>query len=86
MASFNTTYYTLSDIQARKRELQAEINKKGEQISDLWTKFFTPPKANTKGEMVATIISNGITAFDTFMLVRKLMNRYGHLFGGKRKR
>ena len=48
--------------------------------------MFTPKSANTKGELVANIVSNSITAFDTFMLVRKLMGKYSGLFRRKKKR
>lgn len=82
----NRTYYTLDDIQARKDELQGEIRKKGEQIGTLWNSLFIPKKASTKGELVANIITNSITAFDTFMLMRKLIGKYGWLFRSKRKR
>ena len=82
----NKAYYTLDDIQSRKDELQSEIHKKGEQIGLLWNSLFTPKKTNTKGELIASIITNSITAFDTFMLVRKLMSKYGGLFKSKKKR
>lgn len=81
------SYLTLDDIQQRKDELREQIQQSGEQIGTLWYDLFTPKKANTRGELVAAVISNGITAFDTFMLVRKLMNRYGKFFFHKdRKR
>lgn len=86
MTSNNRTYTTLEDIQLHKDELQTEIQKRNEQIGTLWNMLFTPKKANTKGELVANIISNSITAFDTFMLVRKLMGKYDFLFKGKKKR
>lgn len=82
----NRTYHTLADIQARKEELLSDIHKKNEEIGRLWNSLFVPKKANTKGELVANIISNGITAFDTFMLVRKLMGKYGSLFRSRKKR
>lgn len=80
------TYHTLEDVQLRKEELQAEIQKQNEEINVLWNELFIPRKANTKGELIANIISNSITAFDAFMLVRKLMNQYGSFFGRKKKR
>ena len=86
MATYNNQYYTLADLHARKDELQANIQKKGEQIETLWKGLFTPKSANTKGELVANIVSNSITAFDTFMLVRKLMGKYSGLFRRKKKR
>lgn len=80
-------YTTLESILAKKGELHAEIAKKNEEISKHWNSLFAPQKPNSKGELVTSIISNGITAFDTFMLVRKLMVNYGHIFKrGKKKR
>lgn len=77
---------TIEEIQARKEELRTEIHKKNQEISSLWNKLIVPKKANSRGELVANIISNGVTAFDTFMLIRKLFSQYGHLFGGRKKK
>ena len=41
---------------------------------------------NTKTDYIASIVSNGIVAFDTFMLIRKLMKGYGFLFGKKKNK
>ena len=80
------SYNTLAEIQAHKDELRTEIRKKSEQIGTTWNSLFAPQKASTRGELVTSIISNSITAFDAFMLVRKLMSRYGSLFRGRKKR
>lgn len=77
---------TIEEIKAKKQELSKSLHSKGDEIGTLWADLFVPRKANSKGELVATIISNGITAFDTFMLVRKLFDRYGHLFGRDKKK
>ncbi len=86
MADSTQNYTTLEDIRLRKDELKGELRKRSERIGDLWGDLFTPKPANNRGELVGNIISNCITAFDTFMLVRKLMNRYGNLFGRKRRK
>lgn len=89
MANLAPTYHTLEDIQRRKDELSDAIHAQGERVGALWYDLFTPKKATTRGEIAASIIGNCITAFDAFMLVRKLMNQYGHLFHrgeGKKKR
>ena len=78
-------YHTLNDIRLRKEELATEIQHDSDQFSTLWKGLFVPKKASTKGEWAASIIGNGITAIDTFLLVRKLVKNYGHLFGKKRK-
>lgn len=82
----NLIYTDLAQVQARKEELREEIHKANTQIGNLWSSLLTPKTTNTKGELIATIISNSVTAFDAFLLVRKLMNQYGALFGKKRKK
>lgn len=79
-------YNTLEDIQQRKEALQADIQKDNEQIGTLWRGLTAPQQASTKGEMVANLVSNSITAFDAFLLFRKLMKTYGYLFRKKRRR
>lgn len=81
-----TTYMTLEDIQARKKELLTQLNKDSEQFSAKWHYLFAPKANRTKTELVGSIITNSITAIDTFLLVRKLLNNYGGLFGLKRKK
>jgi hypothetical protein len=41
---------------------------------------------STKADYITSLVSNGIIAFDTFMLIRKLMKSYNYLFGGKKKK
>lgn len=79
-------YNTLEDIQRRKDELRTDIKANSQQISDLWHELFMPQKANSKGELIANLISNSITAIDAFLLVRKLMKNYGWLIGRKKKK
>jgi hypothetical protein len=79
-----TPYKTIEEIQLRKSELNAEIQKSSQQIGDLWHELFLPKKANSKGEFIANIISNSITAIDAFLLVKKLINNYGWLIGKKK--
>ena len=77
---------TLEEIKARKEELHAEIQKKEEILASTWESLWVPTKANSKGEMVTHIIANSITAIDAFLTMRKLISRYGHLFGVGRKK
>jgi len=80
------TYSTLEDIQLRKEAVQANIQKDNERIGLLWHDLTAPQKSDTKGELIANLISNSITAIDAFLLVRKLMKSYGHLFGKKKRK
>ena len=79
-----TPYKTIEEIQLRKSELNAEIQKSSQQIGDLWHELFLPKKASSKGEFIVNIISNSITAIDAFLLVKKLINNYGWLIGKKK--
>jgi hypothetical protein len=36
--------------------------------------------------MIASLVTNSITAIDAFILVRKLMRNYGFLFGRKKRK
>lgn len=73
-------YNTLEDLQARKNELKNEIQDGNEHIATIWHELVAPKKSNSKGELVANLISNGITAIDGFLLVHKLIKSYGFLF------
>ena len=61
MPNRKASYYTLAEIEVRKDELLTEIRKKNEQINTVWNSLFVPKKVNTKGELVASIISNSVT-------------------------
>jgi hypothetical protein len=81
-----STYHTLDDIQLRKDELKVQIDQQSARIGTLWNDLFLPQKANTKGELIANLVSNSVTAIDAFLLVRKLMNTYGWLIGRRKKK
>lgn len=80
------TYRTLEEIQLRKEKLHSDIQQENDQIGILWRTLFAPQKASSKGELVANLIANSITAIDGFLLVRKLMKTYGYIFSRKKKR
>ena len=80
------TYHTLEEIQIRKEELQSNIQQENDQIGILWRTLFAPQKASSKGELVANLVANSITARDGFLLVRKLMKSYGRIFSRKKKK
>ena len=79
-------YHSLEEIRQRKDELLKELQKDNTQFSTLWDQVFLKRENNTKSDYIAGLISNGIVAFDTFMLIRKLMKSYGFLFGKKKKK
>ena len=79
-------YRSLEEIRQRKDELLNELQKDNTRFSTLWDQVFLKRENNTKSDYIAGLISNGIVAFDTFMLIRKLMKSYGFLFGKKKKK
>jgi len=74
-------YRTLEEIRQRKDELLSELQQDNTRFSTLWDQVFVKRENNTKTDYIAGLVSNGIVAFDTFMLVRKLINNYGSIFG-----
>lgn len=84
MTNDTQTYETLEDLQAKKDELLLKIRKSNEDISRQWKGLFVTKKANTRGELITSIICKSITAFDAFMLARKMVRQYGHMFGHKK--
>jgi len=80
------SYSSLEEIQTRKEELKDEIHQQSDQISTLWHDLVNPQESSSKGELVAHLISNSITAIDGFLLVRKLMKSYSYIFGRKKRK
>lgn len=79
-------YRTLDEIRERKDELLDELKQDNTKMSTMWNQVFLKRENNTKSDYIASIISNGIVAFDTIMLIRKLMKGYGFLFGKKKQK
>lgn len=80
------TYSSLEDIQLRKDELKNDIQEQSGQITTLWRDLTAPQPASSKGEMVAHLVSNSVTAIDGFLLVRKLIRSYSYIFGRKKRK
>ena len=79
-------YRTLDEIRERKDELLDELKQDTTKMSTLWNQVFLKRENNIKTDYIASLVSNGIVAFDTFMLIRKLMKGYGILFGKEKKK
>ena len=75
-----TTYRTLEEIQQRKEQLKTELQKDSTRFSTLWRQMFVKRKDVSKGEFIANMVTNSITAIDAFLLVRKLLKSYRHIF------
>lgn len=82
-------YNTLDEIRLRKEQLGDAIQRDSEQIASKWVQLFATKEDSTKGQYIATLVANSVTAIDAFLMVRKLMKNYGGLvsiFQGKKKR
>lgn len=79
-------YRTLDEIRQRKEELLNEIQQDNTQFTKLWHQIFLKKSENSKGDYIASLVSNGFMAVDAILLVRKLMKGYGFLFGKKKKK
>lgn len=77
-------FATLEEIRQQKDKLLDDIQKDNEQFSALWNQVFLKQKDTTKGEYIASLVGHSITAFDTFLLIRKLVKNYKGLFGKKK--
>ena len=79
-------YRTLDEIRERKDELLDELQKDSTKMSTMWNQVFLKREENSKGDYIASLVSNGVMAFDVFLLIRKLMKGYGILFGKNKKK
>ena len=79
-------YRTLDEIRQRKEQLAEEIQQDNVKFTSLWNQVFLKKEGNSKGDYIASLVSNGFVAVDTFLLIRKLMKGYGYLFGRKKKK
>jgi hypothetical protein len=78
------TYSSLEEIQSRKDELKENIQQQTGHISTLWRDLTAPQPSSSKGELIAHLVTNSVTAIDGFLLVRKLIRGYGYIFGRKK--
>jgi hypothetical protein len=81
-----TKYRTLDELRQRKDQLAEQIQQDNTKFTTLWNQVFLKKEGNSKGDYIASLVSNGFLAVDTIILVRKLMKGYGFLFGKKKKK
>ena len=79
-------YRTLDDIRQRKDELLEQLQEDNTKFTTLWDQVFVKKEENSKGDYIASLVSNGFVAVDTFLLIRKLIKGYGYLFGNKKRK
>ncbi len=81
-------YLTLEDLQTRRDELADEIAEQDKKFSAMWQSLFVKREETTRTEFIGSMVTHGITAFDTFLLVRKLYKTYRGIFprSGRKRR
>ena len=75
------TFHTLEEIRQRKDELLDQIQTDSKQFSTLWGELFVKRENSTKGDYIASLITNSVTVIDLFLLYRKLRKNYGSILG-----
>lgn len=81
-----TKYRTLDELRQRKDQLAEQIQQDNTKFTTLWNQVFLKKEGNSKGDYIASLVSNGFLAIDTIILIRKLTKGYGFLFGKKKKK
>ncbi len=83
-----TAYRTLEEIRQRKDQLLDEMQQDNKQFTTLWNQLFVKRENSSRGDYIASIVTNSVTVIDLFLLYRKLRKNYGGLMAlfGKKKR
>ena len=79
-----STYHTLEEIRQRKDEFLYQVQADNKQFTTVWNQIFVKRENNTKGDYIASLVTNSVTVIDLFLLFRKLRKNYKSLFGKKR--
>ncbi|MBR6276981.1 MAG: hypothetical protein IKR31_08650 [Prevotella sp.] len=79
------TYRTLEEIRQRKDELLDQMQGDSKQFTKLWNQVFVKSENSSRGDYIASLITNSVTVIDLFLLYRKLKRNYGSIFGKKKK-
>ena len=79
-----SSYRTLEEIRQRKDELLDQMQADNKQFTTVWNQIFVKRENNTKGDYIASLVTNSVTVIDLFLLFRKLRKNYKSLFGKKR--
>lgn len=78
-----STYHTLEEIRQRKDELLDQMQGDNKQFTTVWNQIFVKRENSTKGDYIASLVTNSVTLIDLFLLFRKLRKNYKSLFGKK---
>lgn len=74
------TYHTLEDIRRRKDELLDQLQTDKKEFSTLWNGLFVKRENASRGDYIASMVTNSVTIIDLFLLYRKLKKTYGGVF------
>ncbi|MCR5159401.1 MAG: hypothetical protein K6D37_09805 [Prevotella sp.] len=75
-----SAYSNLEELRQRKQELRTQLDHDSDQIGQLWQGLFVRREDSTRGEFIASVISNSALAIDAFLMVRKLKKTHNTLF------
>jgi hypothetical protein len=75
-----SAYSNLEELRQRKQELRTQLDHDSNQIGQLWQGLFVRREDSTRGEFIASLISNSALAIDAFLMVRKLKKTHNTLF------
>ena len=75
------TYRTLEKVRQRKDELLEQIQTDNKQFTTLWNQLFVKREETSRGDYIASLVTNSVTIIDLFLLYRKLKKSYGGLRG-----
>lgn len=75
-----SAYSNLEELRQRKQELRTQLDHDSNQIGQLWQGLFVRREDSTRGEFIASVISNSALAIDAFLMVRKLKKTHNTLF------
>jgi len=74
------TYHTLEDIRRRKDELLDQLQTDKKEFYTLWSSLFVKRENASRGDYIASMVTNSVTIIDLFLLYRKLKKTYGGVF------
>ena len=75
-----------ADVARGKDELQSELQADSRRATTLWNSVFVKREDMTRGDYIASIVSNSVTVIDLFLLFRKLKRGYGSFLGRRKRR
>jgi hypothetical protein len=79
------SYHTLEEIRQRKDELLDQMQSDNKKFTTLWGQIFVKRDGASRGDYIASLVTNSVTIIDLFLLYRKLRKNYGGIVNLFRK-